>query len=100
MSNLINDVDKTYGLSQVVIYEQQCFSLKDLAVNGNDILSCYVPEGPIVGHVLKYLLDKVINGELENDRDTLMEEAEFYIAEGRHYQFAGCGRRRNQKTEA
>lgn len=59
--------------------DQMCFTLKQLAVNGRDILSFHVPEGPIVGNVLKHLLDKVINGELENDHDVLMGEAEYYI---------------------
>lgn len=70
-----------------VLKERQCFQIKDLAVNGQDIMSLYVPEGPIVGKVLRHLLDKVIAEEIENERDALMKEAAYYVAEDRHWQF-------------
>lgn len=70
-----------------ILAKQQCFTLKDLAVNGNDIRSLYVPEGPIIGKVLKHLLDKVIAEEIVNEYDALMEEAKYYVAEGSHWQF-------------
>jgi tRNA nucleotidyltransferase (CCA-adding enzyme) len=74
-------------LATTIVKEQQCFNIKDLAVNGRDIMSLYVPEGPIVGHVLKHLLDKVISEEIANEYEALMEEAKYYVSEGAHYQF-------------
>ena len=72
-------VDKAYGLSQLIIYEQQCFQIKDLAINGNDVMSLGVESGPKVGEVLKYILNKVIDDDIENERDTLMNEAAIYL---------------------
>ena len=54
-----------------VIGEQQCFSIKDLAIDGNDIIQLGIPEGVDVGRALRNLLDKVINNELVNDKEIL-----------------------------
>lgn len=54
-----------------VIGEQQCFSIKDLAIDGNDIIQLGIPEGVEVGRVLRNLLDKVINNELVNETEIL-----------------------------
>lgn len=63
-----------------VSWENACFKIKDLAVNGNDIMRiCGVESGPIVGKVLKHLLDKVIDGEIENNTDELILEAKRYL---------------------
>ncbi len=55
--------------------EGSCFSLKDLAVNGNDIIAAGVEEGKEVGTVLKTLMDMVISAELPNERESLMAAA-------------------------
>ena len=68
-----------------IVNTEQCFTIKDLAVNGNDIMSLGLPSCPAVGKVLKHLLDKVLDEELENERKALMTEAAYYIAEGRNW---------------
>lgn len=62
-----------------IMDEQQCFQIKDLAINGYDILSLGVKPGPKVGEILNHLLDKVIEEEIENDRDILIEEAKRHL---------------------
>lgn len=62
-----------------ILAQQQCFQIKDLAVNGHDILRLGIEPGPKVGEVLNHLLDKVIDEEIENDRDTLIAEAARYL---------------------
>lgn len=74
--------DKALGIKLImkdILAKQQCFSIKDLAVNGNDILSLNTPEGPVVGKVLNHLLNKVIDNEIANEYDALMEEAKRYL---------------------
>ena len=56
-----------------VLEEKQCFSLKDLAVNGQDLLAEGVPPGPTVGRELRSLLELVVEGRAANDRDTLLK---------------------------
>lgn len=60
--------------------EQQCFTLKDLLVSGFDVMqNCNVESGPIVGQVLNHLLDKVLDGEIENNANDLIQEAKRYL---------------------
>jgi len=66
-----------------VLEQEQCFSLKDLAISGKDILALGIPEGRIVGDILRHLLDKVINEELENSADILIDETHKYLEEAK-----------------
>lgn len=50
--------------------EKECHTLSMLAINGNDVME-YNFQGKDVGAILNYILDKVIKGELENDRGVL-----------------------------
>ncbi|MGN1107020.1 MAG: hypothetical protein ACI4RH_10235, partial [Huintestinicola sp.] len=51
-----------------------CISLKDLAVNGNDIMELGY-SGKAVGVVLEELLQAVISEEIPNDKDALISKA-------------------------
>lgn len=62
-------------LMEGILAEGQCFSLKDLAVNGNDIIALGIPAGKAVGELLNKLLEKVIEGDLPNEREALLEYA-------------------------
>ncbi len=57
-----------------IIAENQCFSLKNLTVNGNDIKKLGF-KGKDIGTVLDILLNKVIDGKCVNERETLLNEA-------------------------
>lgn len=74
--------DKCYTILEIareVIERQQCFQIKDLSVNGYDILALSVESGPRVGRILNYLLDRVLDGDLENEHYLLIEEAIRYL---------------------
>ena len=55
-----------------ILETQQCFSLKSLAVNGND-MSALGLQGRDIGTALKKLLNAVIDGKAENSRESLLE---------------------------
>lgn len=52
--------------------EKQCFRLKDLAVDGKDLINIGIPEGTQVGLILKTLLNMVIDEKVVNDKDILL----------------------------
>lgn len=53
--------------------EEQCFSIKDLAINGKDVMKwACIKEGKDVGIWLNRLLKLVIDDDLPNDKDTLI----------------------------
>ena len=51
--------------------ENLSFSLKDLAVNGNDIMNLGL-SGKEVGESLNFLLDSVLNDEVKNEKELLI----------------------------
>lgn len=62
------------AILNTVIIENSCFSLKDLAVNGNDLIELGIPKGKKIGSILNHLLEMVLNEEVQNDRTVLIEE--------------------------
>ena len=67
----VEEVERILG---ALLEQQACFSLKQLAVNGDDLLSLGL-SGRQIGRTLDALLNGVIEGELSNDRETLLEAA-------------------------
>ena len=71
------DVAWLCGIAQLleeVLAADACFSLRQLAVNGNDMVSLGL-SGPAVGEMLRALLDAVIDGQADNTRDALLLRA-------------------------
>ncbi len=64
--------DELQTLAERILEEKQCFSLKDLAVNGRDLIALGY-KGKEIGIALDSLLEKVIGGELPNEKDTLLK---------------------------
>ena len=64
-----------------VLAEKPCFTLKDLAVKGNDLLQAGIPNGRAVGQGLQTLLEAVIDGKLPNEREALLEAIPELLAE-------------------
>jgi tRNA nucleotidyltransferase (CCA-adding enzyme) len=55
-----------------LLAEQPCFTLKDLAVNGNDLKAAGL-QGKAVGEALNFLLNAVMDGKVENNKESLLE---------------------------
>ena len=54
--------------------QQACFSLKDLAVNGRDLMALGF-SGPAIGKALACLLEQVIDEQLPNEKEALLHAA-------------------------
>ncbi|MCR3921971.1 MAG: tRNA nucleotidyltransferase [Firmicutes bacterium] len=61
-----------------IIADQQCYSLKQLAVNGDDLRGIGLAEGKQIGDVLNQLLEAVIDGNVPNEREALLRQASLY----------------------
>lgn len=64
------------ALIDAVIKEGDCLTLRDLAVNGDDLQAIGFPPGPALGKALKDLLSRVVEGRLENQKAALLAAAE------------------------
>jgi tRNA nucleotidyltransferase (CCA-adding enzyme) len=58
-----------------VVNSDQAISIRDLAVNGTDLGNAGVPKGPLMGTVLEFLLETVIDDPTQNNRDALLDLA-------------------------
>ena len=58
-----------------VLAENQCFSLRDLKVDGNDLIALGFPAGKELGETLRLLLNEVIDGKCPNERTALLRLA-------------------------
>lgn len=73
-----NDI---FALIEEIKADRDCFRLKDLAINGRDLLSLGVPEGKLIGYMLNNLLTLVVNDIIPNDRETLLDMAKEFLFE-------------------
>ena len=58
-----------------ILAEHQCFTLNQLAVNGNDLKAIGITDGKQIGQVLRQLLNEVIDEQLPNEKDALEKRA-------------------------
>ena len=56
--------------------EDACLQIKDLAVNGQDLMALGIAPGPELGKLLKTLLNLVQEEQLQNERETLLNYVE------------------------
>lgn len=73
----LDDIEKVRLIAEEIIAEGKCFSLKQLAVNGHDVMAAGYT-GRDIGRILQNLLCRVIDGELENKRDILLTAIKRY----------------------
>lgn len=72
--------DRTHGLIHEILSENACLSLKDLAVNGRDLMALGY-SGKAVGHCLSFLLEQVVDEKLPNEKDSLLAAAKMRLQE-------------------
>ena len=65
-----------YEKAEALIASGSCLFLKDLAIDGRDLMALGFKEGPAVGKTLRHLLDQVIEGHHKNDRAALLSAAQ------------------------
>lgn len=63
---------KTLEMIDEIIGEKECFSVKDLKINGNDLLRMGY-KGKEIGETLRICLDGVIDGRIKNGYEELKE---------------------------
>lgn len=52
------------------------FGVKDLAINGRDLIDVGVPQGPEISRVLDVLLEAVVDGDVPNEHGALVTRAQ------------------------
>ena len=69
----LQKIDNIEYILEEVLQDDECFSLKDLAVNGKDVMdTMLIKSGKEVGYWLNEILTRVIDGRLKNEREDLI----------------------------
>lgn len=71
----LDRLDKIRALYLGILEKNQCVSLKDLKISGNDLICAGVPQGRKIGEVLGRLLEDVLEEPSHNTREYLLERA-------------------------
>ena len=73
-------LDQLQTLLEKLLAEERCFTLRQLAVNGRDLMALGLA-GPAVGRMLQQLLAQVLDGTLPNDHAALLDAAQRSLEE-------------------
>ena len=67
------------ALAREILSEEACLTVKDLAIDGRDLLSLGFPAGKALGACLSYLLEQVQDEQISNDRLPLLDAAKLFL---------------------
>lgn len=73
--NKLLKLDRAFNSYNEILDDNDCYTLKQLAVNGNDIKQIGIAQGDRVGKILKMLLSLVMEDKLENNKSALINKA-------------------------
>ena len=62
----LSEIEPIY---EQILEKQQCFTLKQLAVTGRDLIAEGIPAGPRLGEILEKLLEEVLEEPEKNERE-------------------------------
>lgn len=65
-------LDEAERVARQLLAGDACFSVRDLAVRGSDLMAAGVPQGPAVGQALQALLDAVLDEKAPNEKVALL----------------------------
>ena len=66
---------QTESILEALLLEEACFTLKDLAINGQDLIKLGFTPGPVIGACLAKLLEQVQDETLPNEKNVLLNAA-------------------------
>ena len=69
------DLNKVSAVLDEVVAECACLHIKDLAINGQDLMELGFTPGPRLGDCLNALLQLVLEDQLPNEKQALLEKS-------------------------
>ncbi|TYC06776.1 MAG: HD domain-containing protein [Kosmotoga sp.] len=71
----LDTIDEVEKIFKDIKESKPALSIKDLEINGNDLMELGLSEGPEIGNVLNKLLEIILEDPSKNQRDTLIRLA-------------------------
>lgn len=81
MGKYLTQIETIYKMYLQIVERGDCVTLKDLAVNGKDLIEMGMQPGEQIGEMLDLLLRVVIEKPIENDRQVLLALVEGKLAD-------------------
>ncbi len=75
ISDALNITDGMGKVIKHIVSENECYSLRQLSVTGDDLINKFSIKGKVVGEILNELLLCVITGNCENEQLVLIDKA-------------------------
>ncbi|MCL2512291.1 MAG: HD domain-containing protein [Oscillospiraceae bacterium] len=75
-NDVSGELDKCYKILDNITCENVCYTLSDLHINGDDLMTLGI-SGKQTGEILDMLLDAVISGNCENKKEDLIKYIQF-----------------------
>ena len=69
-------LEETQQKAHKILEEGACFSMKQLAVSGRELLAAGIEPGPEIGRLLRRMLEAVSEGEIDNNLEDLLNFAQ------------------------
>ncbi|MEE3427661.1 MAG: HD domain-containing protein, partial [Ruminococcus sp.] len=71
----LNNLELAEGAFNRVVTNKECYKIKDLQINGSDLIHLGIVDGKMIGEILQILLDNVIDETIENESIALKIKA-------------------------
>lgn len=71
----ISELDEAERLLQEILSQENCLSLKAMAINGHDLSELGIEHGKLMGTILNRLLEEINDETLENNKSALAARA-------------------------
>lgn len=68
----VHEIDTLERLAEQVLAQKPCLSVRDLAINGSDLMAAGIAPGKEMGRLLGLLLEAVVEGAVENNKTALL----------------------------
>ena len=81
MPSAANQFTQIRALAAEIQVANACLSIKDLAVNGRDLMALGFAPGKKLGNCLQNLFERVLDERLPNERAALLACAEAYLSQ-------------------
>lgn len=72
-------IKEAESLYSEICDERECVTIKDLEINGRDLIDLGIPRGEQIGIILEKLLEIVLDEPAQNKKEILLKEASKYI---------------------
>ena len=77
--DILDKIDTIENRYSLILKENQAYEISMLDITGKDLMDIGISKGPKIGEVLEFLLNKVIENPLNNEKSSLLRLAKEFI---------------------